>query len=95
MLEPIAWSRTWQSTPCDPYFGYPLWFVGTVKGDVFWAYNAAHLSFIRGYVQATLRIRDPDQNGSLASRLPRFLKDHKNRAAVLRAISALESPRDA
>lgn len=94
MLEPISWSRTWQSTPCDPYFGYPLWFVGTVKGNVFWAYNAAHLSFIRNYVQATLRSREPNRNSSLASRLPAFLLGHKNRAAVLKAISALETPKD-
>jgi hypothetical protein len=58
------------------------------------SYNAAHLSFIRDYAQATIRIRAPDQNRSLASRLPRFLKDHRNRAAVLKAISALETPKD-
>ena len=93
MLEPILWSRNSQSTPADPYFGYPLWFVGSVKGDVFWAYNAAHLAFIRSYVQATLRIREPNRNASLASRLPHFLLDHKNRKAALKAISALERPK--
>jgi len=90
-LQPIAWSRTQQSTPSDPYFGHPLWFVSTVKGDVFWAYNAAHLSFIRNYVQATIRIREPNRNSSLASRLPQFLLDHRNRLAVLKAIRALEN----
>lgn len=83
-------SRTWQATPCDPYFGFQLWFIGEVKGNVFWAYNAAHLSFIRSYVQASLRIREPNKNSSLASRLPHFLLDRKNRNAVLKEIAALE-----
>jgi hypothetical protein len=43
---------------------------------------------------AMIRSREPDQNGSLASRLPRFLKDHKNRTAVLKAISTLERPKN-
>jgi hypothetical protein len=90
MREPISWSRRWQSTPCDPYFGHRLWFVGEVKGRVFWAYNAAHLSFMRRYVQATIRIREPNKNSSLASRLPSFLLDSKNRHAVLKEISVLE-----
>lgn len=90
MRESISWTRRWQSNACDPYFGYPLWLVGEVKGSVFWAYNAAHLSFIRNYVQAAIRVREPNRNSSLASRLPHFLLDRKNRAAVLKEISNLE-----
>jgi hypothetical protein len=90
MREPISWSRSLQSTPTDPYFGCPLWFVGQMKGHVFWAYNAAHLSFIRNYVAATVRIRRPNMNSSLASRLPAFLLDRKNRGAVLKKIAGLE-----
>jgi hypothetical protein len=90
MREPIIWSRRGQVDACDPYFGYPLWLVGEVKGNVFWAYNSAHLSFIRNYVQATIRVREPNRNSSLASRLPHFLLDRKNRSAVLKEIAQLE-----
>jgi hypothetical protein len=79
-----------QSTPCDPYFGFPLWFVGAMKGQVFWAYNAAHLDFIKNYVEATIRIRQPNLNSSMASRLPAFLLDRKNRRAVLKEIAGLQ-----
>jgi hypothetical protein len=83
-------TRSRQSPPSDPHFGFPLWFVGQIKGHVFWAYNAAHLSFIKDYVAATVRIRQPNVNASLASRLPAFLLDRKNRSAVLKRIAGLE-----
>jgi ribosomal protein S27E len=88
-MATISW-LTSKSAAADPYFGYPLWFAGTVKGNPFWAYNAAHLAFIRNYVEATIRIREPNRNASLASRLPHFLLDRKNRAAVLREIARIE-----
>jgi hypothetical protein len=86
----IAWRRTQRATPSDPHFGLPLWFVGTIKGEVFWAYNAAHLEFIRNYVAAELRIRTPNMNASLASRLPAFLLDRRNRRTVLEKILQLQ-----
>jgi hypothetical protein len=48
---------------------------------------------VRGanYLGATLRIREPHRNGSLASRLPSFLTDRKNRATVVKAIASLEA----
>jgi hypothetical protein len=79
-----------QAAPADPFFSLPLWFVADAKGGVFWAYNAAHLEFIKNYVGATLRIRQPHVNASLASRLPAFLLDRRNRGAVLHAINELE-----
>jgi len=78
-----------RSPTCDPYFGCALWFIGDIKGDVFWAYNREHLAFIRSYVAATLRIREPNQNRSLASRLPAFLLAKKNRTAVLKEIDRI------
>src|SRR5262245_58661574 len=80
MVEPIVWSRTFRRSPSDPYFGHPLWFVGDVKGNVVYAYNPAHLLFIKNYVDAKIRIRERNKNTSLASRLPSFLLDAKNRA---------------
>ncbi len=79
-----------QTAPSDPFFQLPLWFVAEAKGGVFWAYNAAHLAFLKQYLGATLRIRQPHVNGSLASRLPAFLTDRRNRRAVIQAIDELE-----
>jgi len=85
-LEPARRS----AAPTDPFFKLPLWLVAEVKGGVLWAYNGAHLEFLRNYVGATLRIRQPHVNGSLASRLPAFLLDRRNRAAATKAIAELE-----
>ena len=41
-------------------------------------------------LSATLRVRVPHRNGSVASRLPAFLTDRKNRAAVVKASARLE-----
>jgi len=87
--EPVSWMRIPGALTLDPYFGCKLWLIGDVKGDVFWAYNRAHLSFIRDYVAATVRVRKPHANGSLASRLPAFLLAKKNRSAVLKEIDRM------
>lgn len=76
--------------PCDPFFHLPLWYVADAKGEQFWAYNAGHLEFLKNYIGATLRFREPHRNGSMASRLPSFLTDRKNRAAVAKAIAQME-----
>ena len=87
--EPQSFMRLPGSLTRDPYFDCALWFVGDIKGDVFWAYNDEHLKFIRDYVGATLRIRQPYKNSSLASRLPAFVLAKKNRAAVLKEIDRM------
>jgi hypothetical protein len=79
------------SLPRDPFFQLPLWYVADAKGSAFWAYNAKHLAFLKDYLGATLRIREPHRNGSLASRLPSFLTDRKSRATVVKAIASLEA----
>jgi hypothetical protein len=90
MLEQIQWNKSRQGF-VDPYFGLPLKFIGVVKGHTFWAYNREHLAFMKSYVFATLRYRNPNQNSSLISRLPEWLLSSKNRTAVLKAITKLES----
>ena len=81
----------------DAYFHEPLWLATPcLGGEVLWATNARHLAFLRQYVEATDR-RAPERadtgarNATLASRLPRWLKLAKNRAAVLAAIDTLEA----
>lgn len=74
----------------DWYFRLPLWLQVPCCGEVLWAYNGAHLAFLKEYVGSALRERHPNQNRSLASRLPSWMKEAKNRDAILKCISKLE-----
>lgn len=74
----------------DPDFGLNLWLSVPFRGQLFWAYNSAHLCFIRDFVAADLRQRQPNRNSSLVSRLPGWVKSAKNRSAILSVIDALE-----
>lgn len=76
--------------PVDPVFGLDLWVTAPFKGEVVWAYNVAHLRFLREVVGADLRERVPNRNSSLASRRPGWMKAAKNRAALLSIIDDLE-----
>ena len=73
----------------DPYFGLALWLQIPCAGKVLWAWNEAHLTFLENYVGATLRERVPNQNNSLASRLPTWIKDRKHREEVLDGLARL------
>jgi hypothetical protein len=74
----------------DPAFGLPLWYQGTVKGDIIWAYNLRHLTEIRNYVQATLRERSTDKfKMTMVEKLPDFIKMAKNRDEVLKALQRM------
>jgi hypothetical protein len=82
----------------DGYFGLPLWLSAPCCGETLWAFNQPHLDFLERYVGATLResVRDSDfgwSNQSLASRLPGWVKDAKNRPKILRAIRRLRERR--
>ena len=75
---------------CDPIFNLPLWFQAEIKGKVFWAYNRAHLSEIKKYVQAKLRERQTLYYTTMVERLPQFITEAKNREVVLKGIERLE-----
>lgn len=81
---------TWKGKAHDPFFGLPLWFVGTVRDHELWAYNREHLAFIKRVVSAELREQTPNQNSALSNRLPKWMLDRKNRAAVLKVVERLE-----
>lgn len=74
----------------DPYFGLPLWLQTRTRHGWLWAYNREHLALLRDYVQAPLRERaswyDTGQKMTLLARLPRWIKQAKNRDEILRAI---------
>ncbi|MEH2416946.1 hypothetical protein [Nostoc sp.] len=79
----------------DHFFGLPLWLQTSCCGQVLWAYNEAHLNFLESYVQSRLRERLPDDtlgwhNGSLASRLPRWIKLTQHQEKVLQKIQQLK-----
>lgn len=92
MSEPINWFPDIQGKAYDPFFGLPLWFVGTVRGHQLWAYNREHLHFLKCLVEATIREQKPNLNGSLSNRLPKWMLDRKNRTHVLKAIEKLTNP---
>lgn len=73
----------------DPYFGFTLWLQTSCCGELLWAYNQAHLEFLRQYVMASLREREPNRNRSIASRLPRWMKAAANRDEIARCIERL------
>lgn len=74
----------------DWYFRLPLWLEISCAGETLWAYNQKHLEFIEDYVGAKLRERKAFVNKSMASRLPSWMKQAKNRDEVLKAIGKLK-----
>lgn len=89
MIESIEWYKVTDPMR-DPFFGYPLWFVGNIHGCPFRVYNREQLAFLKSFISATLRVRTPNKNRSFISRLPAWLVSKKNRSAVLKAISRME-----
>jgi hypothetical protein len=74
----------------DPYFGLQLWLQIPIKNNTFWAYNFEHLEYLRQYVSAKLREAASGGKYSLAWKLPKFIKDGKNKERILKAVSKLE-----
>jgi DNA-directed RNA polymerase subunit RPC12/RpoP len=76
----------------DPFFGLPLWLQADVRGHRLWAFNEAHLAYLKRYVAATLRERPVSVLGmTLVEKLPAWLKSAKLRPGILRAITRLEA----
>jgi transcription elongation factor Elf1 len=80
--------------PVDYYFHYPLWLQTSCCSHTLWAYNLRHLDLIEAFVSAKLRERRRDENygwsnQSLFSRMPKWMKSHNNRSAILKAIEEM------
>lgn len=71
------------------FMGFKLWLRTNCCGNLLWAYNKAHLDFLDEYISSTLRERIPNKNQSLASRLPDWIKNGKNRDDLSRGIAKL------
>jgi len=74
---------------CDPYFGMTLRWQIPVGGETLWAYNRDHLDFIQAYVEAGNRFRQANRNASLASRLPKWIKQAGQRESLSKVIQKL------
>ena len=78
----ISWSFKIGSLPLEPSFGLSLRLQCDCLGHVLWAYNPKHLQYIDDYVSARVRLREPNANGSMASRLPKWIKSAKSRSRI-------------
>jgi len=76
----------------DPYFLLPLWYQSRFGNENLWAYNKEHLEIIEKHVGAELRERHNSEsyNGSLGSRLPKWISSAKNRKYLLKTIKRLK-----
>jgi DNA-directed RNA polymerase subunit M/transcription elongation factor TFIIS len=88
--EPYTQPYNDPSDGLAPIFGLPLWLQGSIRGNLFWAYNRQHLYAIKEYVGAKLRERQTTTHTTMVERLPQFIKDAKNRDAILKLIEKLE-----
>jgi DNA-directed RNA polymerase subunit RPC12/RpoP len=75
----------------DPIFRLTLWLQCDVKGNLFWAFNKRHLNEIGDYVSSTLRERQTNNYTTMVEKLPSFIKESKNRSAVIKAIAKLST----
>jgi len=80
--------------PTDGYFKYPLWLKNSCCGHPLWVFNRHHLEFLEKFVSAELREREQKDkygwsNGSLMSRLPKWIKSKKNRKKILECLAKL------
>lgn len=75
----------------DPHFGLPLRFITNTRYGTVWAYNLKHLDELSRYVGAKLRERQGAGNGSMFSRLPKWMKLAKHREEIAKALGKLSA----
>jgi len=94
-----GYSKDWQGKSIarfgtyDWYFRLPLWLQTTCCGESFWAFNNAHLDFIEDFVGAELR-GNALHHHALATRLPGWMVQAKNRDEIMKAIARLKATLD-
>lgn len=86
LSDPIV--GTWGN---GTFMGLDLWLRTNCCSSLFWAYNKEHLDFMDSYINSSLRERLPNTNQSLASRLPDWIKDRKNREELSKGIAKLRA----
>ena len=78
-------------TAANYYFNAELWLKAPFKNDVFWAYNDDHLTYLEGYINASLREHKNRSGFTLLEKLPKFYHEAKNRDALLKIIAKLKN----
>ena len=75
----------------EPFFGYRLHYLTTVRGRVVWAVNRDHLEYLIGWIGARLRQKTPDgiRHRTQSHTLPTFMTAAGNRDAVVKALTKL------
>lgn len=82
--------------PSDPFYSFRLflWLRTPCCGEILWAYNEEHLSFLERFVMAKQRekfhVRAGIRNATMASRLPMWIKSAHNRVELLKGIDRLK-----
>ena len=80
--------------PHNGYFRLNLWLQTCCCGHSLYAFTVRHLNFLEDYIKADLRERRQNENGwrnaSVGSRLPKWIKSHKNRKQLIKAIDKLK-----
>ncbi|MCT4592681.1 MAG: hypothetical protein N4A57_00185 [Anaeromicrobium sp.] len=73
---------------------YPLWLEVNCCGEKLWSYNLKHLEYIERFVSASIREGYCDEHGwknnSMVSRLPKWIKERKNRDEILKCIKRMK-----
>jgi hypothetical protein len=67
----------------------PLWLRVPCCGEVLWAFNEQHISFLERFIGSELRERakeDRHSNHSMSSRLPQWMQTAKHRDEILRGL---------
>ena len=81
--------------PDDGYFGLDIWLQTYCCGNSLYAFTKRHLELLEAYIKADLRERKRGaggwHNASVASRLPKWIKSHKNREQLFKAIQKLRA----
>ena len=76
---------------CEPFFGFELWFLTEFKGNLIWALNREHLTYLIDYLSADLREK-PFLGGAMrteADQLPTFMKTAKNRDRIVKCFETM------
>jgi hypothetical protein len=72
-----------------------MWLQTPCGGNVLWAFNEEHLSFLEVYITAKQRAKFAEEgqirNQTMVSRLPFWMKSAKNRQQVLKGIVRLKN----
>jgi transcription elongation factor Elf1 len=71
------------------YFDASLWYRSPFRNEIFFAFNKAHLDYLKQYIGARLREHKDRTHFTLLEKLPKFYHDARNREALLKLIEKL------